>query len=43
LAEVRKSAMDMDPVGGEELQSLAKEIIDQPPGVIDKLKQILGL
>ena len=35
--------MDMDPVSGEELQALAKEVIDQPPEVIVKLKKILGL
>jgi len=43
LAEVRKSSMDMDPVSGEDLQALSKEIIDQPPEVIVKLKKILGL
>lgn len=44
LAEVSKSRMDMDPIGGEELQALAKEkVIDQPPEVIVKLKKILGL
>jgi len=43
LAAVRKSSIDTDSVGGEDLQALAKEIIDQPPEVIGKLRKILGL
>jgi tripartite-type tricarboxylate transporter receptor subunit TctC len=39
MAEVKKSGMDMDPVGGEELPALAEEVIDQPPEVIEKLKK----
>jgi tripartite-type tricarboxylate transporter receptor subunit TctC len=43
LAEVKKSGMDLSPVGGEELQGLAKEVIDQPLEIIEKLKKLLGL
>jgi len=43
VAEVSKSRMDMDPVSGEEVQALAKEIIDQSPEVIIRLKKILGV
>lgn len=30
---MHKTGMDRDPVSGEKLQALAKEIIDQPPEV----------
>lgn len=42
LAEVKKSGMDLSPVSGEELQSLAKKVIDQTPEVIEKVKELLG-
>jgi tripartite-type tricarboxylate transporter receptor subunit TctC len=42
LAEAKKGRMDMDPVSGEELQELARKIIDQPPVVIERVKKILG-
>ena len=34
--------MDPDFVSGEELQGLAKEVLDQPPGVIERIKKMLG-
>jgi hypothetical protein len=34
--------MDMDPSTGEELQSLLKEIMDQPRDVLDRVKKILA-
>ena len=43
LAEVNKVGMDLSAVSGEELQALAKEVIDQPPEVIERLKKLLGL
>jgi tripartite-type tricarboxylate transporter receptor subunit TctC len=39
LAEVKKAGMDLSPVSGEELQDLAKEVIHQPPEVIERLKR----
>jgi tripartite-type tricarboxylate transporter receptor subunit TctC len=39
LAEVKKAGMDLSAVSGEELQVLAKEVIDQPPEVIERLKK----
>ena len=41
-AEVKKRNYEFDPVGGEELQALAKELTSQPPEVIDRLKKVLG-
>ena len=41
-AEVKKRNYEFDPVVGEELERLAKEIIGQPPEVIERLKKVLG-
>ena len=32
----------MDPANGEELEQLAKEVIDQPPEVVERMKKLLG-
>jgi tripartite-type tricarboxylate transporter receptor subunit TctC len=42
IADIKKQEYDFDPVSGEELQSLAKTVVNQPPQVIEKLKKILG-
>jgi len=42
LAEAKKGRMDPDFVSGEELQGLVKEVLDQPPGVIERIKKMLG-
>ena len=42
LAEAKKARMDVEPTSGEELESLAKEIFDSPPEVIERVKKILG-
>ena len=41
-AEVKKRGYEFDPVGGEELEKLAKDVTAQPPEVIDRLKKVLG-
>jgi len=41
-AEVKKRNYEFDPVGGEELEKLAKEVIGQPADVIERLKKVLG-
>ena len=41
-AEVKKRNYEFDPVSGEELQSLAKELTSQPPEVVDRLKKVLS-
>ena len=43
LAEVKKRKWELDPVGGEELEALAKEVIAQPPEVIERMKKLLGM
>lgn len=41
-AEVKKRNYEFDPVGGEELEKLAKEVTSHPPEVIERLKKVLG-
>jgi tripartite-type tricarboxylate transporter receptor subunit TctC len=42
LAEAKKRGWDIDLLGGEELEKLAKEIMRQPPEVIERVKKMLG-
>lgn len=41
LAEAKKGRMDVEPSTGEELQALVKEVMDQPPEVIERVKKIM--
>jgi tripartite-type tricarboxylate transporter receptor subunit TctC len=42
LDEAKKGKMEVEPVSGEELQKLAEKMMDQPPGVIERVKKVLG-
>ncbi|MBI4522709.1 MAG: hypothetical protein HY695_02725 [Deltaproteobacteria bacterium] len=42
LADAKKGRMEVDPAPGEEMEALAKEVLDQPPEVIQHVKKILG-
>jgi tripartite-type tricarboxylate transporter receptor subunit TctC len=42
LAEAKKGRMEVDPSTGEELEALVKEIMDQPPEVVARVKKILA-
>ena len=42
LAEAKKGRMEIDATSGEELESLAKEIFDSPPDVLERVKKMLG-
>jgi tripartite-type tricarboxylate transporter receptor subunit TctC len=42
LAEAKKRGWLVGPVDGEQLATLAKEVIDQPPEVVQRLKKLLG-
>lgn len=42
LAEVRQRKYELDPVSGEELEALVKEVMAQPREVVERLKKILG-
>ncbi|HET8671754.1 MAG TPA: hypothetical protein VFM05_14390 [Candidatus Saccharimonadales bacterium] len=42
LDEAKKGKMKVEPSTGEELQKLAERMINQPPGVIARVKKVLG-
>jgi tripartite-type tricarboxylate transporter receptor subunit TctC len=42
LAEAKKRGWPVEPVAAEELESLAKEVMAQPPEVVQRLKKLLG-
>ncbi|HWH78801.1 MAG TPA: tripartite tricarboxylate transporter substrate-binding protein [Candidatus Binatus sp.] len=42
LAEAKRSRMDVEYTSGEELETLIKEVLNQPAEVIDQAKKILG-
>ena len=42
LAEAKKAGWEIRPTSGEDLQALAKEVIEQPPEVIEWLKKLLA-
>jgi tripartite-type tricarboxylate transporter receptor subunit TctC len=41
LADAQKRRWDLDPLGGDELKRIAKEIIVQPAEVIERMKKLL--
>jgi hypothetical protein len=42
LAEAAKRSWDVDPLNGEELESLSKDVVAQPGEVIERMKWVLG-
>jgi tripartite-type tricarboxylate transporter receptor subunit TctC len=42
LADVKKRGLEVEPSTGEELEKLAKEVMTQPPEVIERMKKLLG-
>ncbi len=42
LAEAEKGKMDVDPVGGEDLQQLAQRVMDQPAEVLVRVKKLFA-
>jgi tripartite-type tricarboxylate transporter receptor subunit TctC len=42
LADAQKRQWDLDPLAGEELEALAKDIMVQPPEVIERVKNFLA-
>ena len=41
IGEVKKRRYDLEPVSWEEMQSLANEVTNQPPEVVERVKRIL--
>jgi tripartite-type tricarboxylate transporter receptor subunit TctC len=42
LDEAKKKKLESDPTGGEELQAIAKEIMAQPPEIIERMKKLFS-
>ena len=42
LAEAKRARMDVEYASGEELEALLKEVLNQPPEVIEQARKILG-
>jgi tripartite-type tricarboxylate transporter receptor subunit TctC len=42
LEDAKKKKLDLDPVSGEELEILGKEIVTQPSEVVERMKKLLG-
>jgi tripartite-type tricarboxylate transporter receptor subunit TctC len=42
LEDLKKRRWEVDAVSGEEMANLAKEVISQPPEVIEQMKKLLG-
>jgi len=41
LAETKRKKLDMDPTTGEEVEALTKDVMSQPPEVIERLKKMM--
>jgi tripartite-type tricarboxylate transporter receptor subunit TctC len=42
VEEAKKKRLELDPVSGEDLQTLASEIVAQPPEVVERMKKLLA-
>ena len=42
LAETKKRRYELEPVSGEEVETLAKEVLAQPADVIDRMKKLIA-
>lgn len=42
LADAKKRQWDINPTSGEKLEQLAKDVINQPPEVVERMKKLLG-
>ena len=42
VAEANKRQWELAPVSGERLEALAKEVIHQPPEIVERMKKVMG-
>ena len=42
VAEAKKRQWEIAPVSGERLEALAKEVINQPPDILERMKKVMG-
>jgi tripartite-type tricarboxylate transporter receptor subunit TctC len=43
IQETKKRKFDLEPARGEEMESLAKEVMSQPPEIVERMKKLLGI
>jgi tripartite-type tricarboxylate transporter receptor subunit TctC len=41
IDDIKKKKFELDPISGAELETIVKEVMNQPPEVIDRLKKLL--
>ena len=41
LAEAKAQKMDIDPIGGEAINALLDRVYSSPPGVIERLRELI--
>jgi tripartite-type tricarboxylate transporter receptor subunit TctC len=42
LAEAKKKRLDIDPTTGEEVEALTRDVMNQPPEVVERLKKMMA-
>ncbi|HEX5607660.1 MAG TPA: tripartite tricarboxylate transporter substrate-binding protein [Candidatus Binatia bacterium] len=42
LADIDKRQFDLDPVPGEQLEKIVKDVMTQPPDIVERMKKLLG-
>ena len=42
MAEAKKRQWEINPISGEKLEALAKEVIQQPADIIERMKKVMG-
>ncbi len=42
LDDIKKKKFELDPISGGELEAIVKEVMTQPPEIIERLKKLLG-
>ena len=42
VAEAKKRQWEINPVSGERLEALAKEVIQQPADIVERMKKVMG-
>ena len=43
IAETKKRKFDLEPVPAEELESLSKEVVNQPADIVERMKKLLAM
>jgi hypothetical protein len=43
VADAEKRKLEIDPNFGDELEKLAKEVVDQPPEIVGRMRKMLGM